>query len=94
MVVSSWSGIVDDLVDLSEVEGEEGGSRARLHAAPAPTIDPICHALGIASLPVFKELLPVAIVREIFGRPCRRDFQRQSWFGTTARKTLDSVELI
>ena len=51
-----WQHIVDDLCDLSEVEVEQDGRRARLRTAPGPTIDPICRALGIALPPVFQEL--------------------------------------
>jgi hypothetical protein len=53
-----WQHIVDDLTDLSEVEVEQDGRRARLRTAPGPTIDPICRALGIALPPVFQELPP------------------------------------
>jgi Transposase DDE domain len=56
-----WQHIVDDLMDLSEVEVEQDGRRARLRTAPGPTIDPICRALGIALPPVFQELPPIAI---------------------------------
>jgi len=56
-----WQHIVDDLMDLSEVEVEQDGRRARLRTAPRPTIDPICRALGIALPPVFQELPPIAI---------------------------------
>jgi hypothetical protein len=56
-----WQHIVDDLMDLSEVEVEQDGRRARLRTAPGPTIDPICRALGIALPQVFQELPPIAI---------------------------------
>jgi hypothetical protein len=56
-----WQHIVDDLMDLSEVEVEQDGRRARLRTAPGPTIDPICRALGTALPPVFQELPPIAI---------------------------------
>lgn len=56
-----WQHIVDDLMDLSEVEVEQDGRRARLRTAPGPAIDPICRALGIALPPVFQELPPIAI---------------------------------
>ena len=56
-----WQHIVDDLMDLSEVEVEQDGRRARLRTAPGPSIDPICRALGIALPPVFQELPPIAI---------------------------------
>jgi hypothetical protein len=55
-----WQHIVDDLSDLSEVEVEQDGRRARLRTAPGPTIDPICRALGIALPPVFQEVPPAA----------------------------------
>jgi hypothetical protein len=48
-------------MDLSEVEVEQDGRRARLRTAPGPSIDPICRALGIALPPVFQELPPIAI---------------------------------
>ena len=53
-----WQHIVDDLADLSEIEVEQDGRRARLRTAPGPTIDPICRALGIALPPVFQEIPP------------------------------------
>ena len=56
-----WQHIVDDLSDLSEVEVEQDGRRARLRTAPGPTIDPICRALGIALPPVFQEVPPAAV---------------------------------
>jgi Transposase DDE domain len=51
-----WQHIIDDLDDLSEVEVEQDGRRARLRTAPGPTIDPICRAIGITLPPVFQEL--------------------------------------
>jgi hypothetical protein len=51
-----WQRILDDLADLSEVEVEQDGRRARLRTAPGPTIDPLCRALGITLPPVFQEL--------------------------------------
>lgn len=51
-----WRCMVDDLLDLSSVEVEQGGRRALLRTAPGPTIDPICRALGITLPPVFQEL--------------------------------------
>jgi hypothetical protein len=54
-----WQRIVDDLADLSEIEVEQDGRRARLRTAPGPTIDPICRAIGIALPPVFQEMPPV-----------------------------------
>lgn len=51
-----WQHIVDDLADLSEIEVEQDGRRARLRTAPGPTIDSVCRALGIALPPVFQEL--------------------------------------
>jgi hypothetical protein len=53
-----WQRIIDDLADLSEIEVEQDGRRARLRTAPGPTIDPICRALGIALPPVFQEMPP------------------------------------
>lgn len=51
-----WQRIVDDLADLSEIDVEQDGRRARLRTAPGPTIDPICRAIGIALPPVFQEM--------------------------------------
>jgi hypothetical protein len=51
-----WHSIIDDLADLSEVEVEQDGRRAKLRTAPGPTIDPLCRALGITLPPVFEEL--------------------------------------
>jgi transposase len=53
-----WQRIVDDLADLSEVEVEQDGRRARLRTAPGPTIDAICRAIGITLPPVFQEMPP------------------------------------
>jgi hypothetical protein len=53
-----WRRIVDDLADLSEIDVEQDGRRARLRTAPGPTIDPICRAIGLALPPVFQELPP------------------------------------
>jgi len=53
-----WQRIVDDLLDLSEVEVEQDGRRARLRTAPGPTIDPICRAVGIVLPPVYQEVPP------------------------------------
>jgi len=53
-----WQHIVDDLDELSEVEVEQDGRRARLRTAPGSTIDPICRALGITLPPVFQEIPP------------------------------------
>lgn len=53
-----WQRIVDDLADLSEIDVEQDGRRARLRTAPGPTIDPICRAIGIALPPVFQEIPP------------------------------------
>ena len=55
-----WKQIVDDLADLSHVEVEQDGKRARLRTAPGPTIDPICRAVGITLPPVYQELPPDA----------------------------------
>ena len=54
-----WQRIVDDLADLSEIDVEQDGRRARLRTAPGPTIDPVCRAIGIALPPVFQEMPPV-----------------------------------
>lgn len=51
-----WQRILDDLADLSEIEVEQDGRRARLRTAPGPTIDPLRRALGIILPPVFQEL--------------------------------------
>lgn len=53
-----WRAILDDLADLSEVEVEQDGRRARLRTAPGPSIDPICRAVGVTLPPVFQELPP------------------------------------
>ena len=53
-----WQRIVDDLADLSEIDVEQDGRRARLRTAPGPTIDAICRAIGIALPPVFQEMPP------------------------------------
>jgi hypothetical protein len=53
-----WQRIVDDLADLSEIEVEQDGRRARLRTAPGPTVDPVCRALGVALPPVFQEVPP------------------------------------
>ena len=55
-----WQRIVDDLADLSEIDVEQDGRRARLRTAPGPTIDPICRALGLTLPPVFQEAPPAA----------------------------------
>jgi hypothetical protein len=51
-----WQHIIDDLADLSEIDIEQDGRRARLRTAPGPTIDPICRAVGITLPPVFQEM--------------------------------------
>jgi transposase len=53
-----WQHIVDDLDELSEIDVEQDGRRARLRTAPGPTIDPICRALGITLPQVFQEIPP------------------------------------
>jgi hypothetical protein len=55
-----WQRVVDDLADLSEIDIEQDGRRARLRTAPGPTIDPICRAVGITLPPVFQRLPPAA----------------------------------
>jgi hypothetical protein len=64
-----WQRILDDLADLSEVEVEQDGRRARLRSAPGPTIDPLCRALGITLPPVFQELPTKENPTEI-AQPC------------------------
>jgi hypothetical protein len=51
-----WNRLVTDLADLSSVEVEQEGRRARLRTAPGPTIDPVCRALSLALPPVFQEV--------------------------------------
>ena len=53
-----WQRVIDDLADLSEIDVEQDGRRARLRTAPGPTIDPICRAIGISLPPVFQEVPP------------------------------------
>jgi transposase len=53
-----WQRIVDDRDDLSEIDVDQDGRRARLRTAPGPTIDPICRAIGITLPPVFQEVPP------------------------------------
>jgi hypothetical protein len=53
-----WQRIIDDLADLSEIDVEQDGRRARLRTAPGATVDPICRALGLALPPVFQEMPP------------------------------------
>jgi hypothetical protein len=53
-----WQRIIDDLADLSEIEVEQDGRRARLRTAPGLTIDTICRAIGITLPPVFQEVPP------------------------------------
>ncbi len=53
-----WQRIIDDLVDLSEIDVEQDGRRARLRTAPGATIDPICRALGLTLPSVFQEVPP------------------------------------
>ncbi len=55
-----WQRIIDDLADLSEIEVEQDGRRARLRTAPGPTIDPICRAVGLTLPPVFQEMPPTS----------------------------------
>jgi len=51
-----WNRLVTDLTDLSAVELEQDGCRARLRTAPGPTIAPVCRALGLTLPPVFQEV--------------------------------------
>ena len=53
-----WRRLIDDLADLSEIDIEQDGRRARLRTAPGPAIDPLCRALGLALPPVYQELPP------------------------------------
>ena len=55
-----WQRIIDDLADLSAIEVEQDGRRARLRTAPGPTINPICRALGITLPPVYQEMPPAS----------------------------------
>ena len=55
-----WQRIIDDLADLSEIEVEQDGRRARLRTAPGPTTDPVCRAVGVALPPVFQEVPPAS----------------------------------
>ena len=64
-----WQSIIDDLADLSEVEIEQDGRRAKLRTAPGPTIDPVCRALGLSLPPVFEEL-PPAPKPDAASQPC------------------------
>jgi hypothetical protein len=56
-----WQRIIDDLADLSEIEVEQDGRRARLRTAPGPTIDAVCRAVGVALPPVFQEMPPATL---------------------------------
>jgi len=58
--VLEWQRIVDDLADLSEVEVEQDGKRARLRTAPGPTTAAVCLAVGVSLPPVFQEMPAVA----------------------------------
>jgi transposase len=53
-----WHRVIDDLADLSEIEVEQDGRRARLRTAPGPSIDPICRAIGITLPSVLQEVPP------------------------------------
>lgn len=53
-----WKLIVDDLTDLSHVDVEQDGKRARLRTAPGPTINQVCRAVGITLPPVYEEISP------------------------------------
>jgi len=55
-----WQRIIEDLADLSEIEVEQDGRRARLRTAPGPTIDPICRAIDLTLPPVFQEIPPAS----------------------------------
>ncbi|MCU4160827.1 IS1634 family transposase [Acidiphilium sp. AL] len=52
-----WQQIIDDLADLSVVDVEQDGRRARLRTAPCASIDPVCRAVGLSLPPVFQEML-------------------------------------
>ena len=43
-----WQRIIDDMADLSHIDVEQDGRRARLRTGPGPTIDPIGRAIGLA----------------------------------------------
>ncbi|MHB1304804.1 MAG: hypothetical protein ACYCZB_15225 [Acidiphilium sp.] len=51
-----WQQIIDDLADLSVVDVEQDGRRARLRTAPRANIDPVCRAVGLSLPPVFQEM--------------------------------------
>ncbi|MDX5933030.1 IS1634 family transposase [Acidiphilium acidophilum] len=51
-----WQQIIDDLADLSVVDVEQDGRRARLRTAPRASIDPVCRAVGLSLPPVFQEM--------------------------------------
>lgn len=51
-----WQQIIDDLADLSSVDVEQDGRRARLRTAPRASVDPVCRAVGICLPPVFQEM--------------------------------------
>lgn len=53
-----WHRVIDDLADLSEIEVEQDGRRARLRTAPGPAIDPICRAIGTTLPSVFQQVPP------------------------------------
>ena len=51
-----WQQIIDDLADLSVVDVEQDGRRARLRTAPRASIDPVCRTVGLSLPPVFQEM--------------------------------------
>jgi hypothetical protein len=69
-----WQCIVDDLIDLSTVEIEPNGRRARPRTAPRPSIDPICRAIGLTLPPVYQ------------GLPSSKTAQDPAWLATAHPK--------
>lgn len=51
-----WQQIIDDLADLSVVDVEQDGRKARLRTAPRASIDPVCRAVGLSLPPIFQEM--------------------------------------
>ncbi|MGC8532234.1 MAG: IS1634 family transposase, partial [Acidiphilium sp.] len=51
-----WQQIIDDLADLSVVDVEQDGRKARLRTTPRASIDPVCRAVGLSLPPVFQEM--------------------------------------
>ena len=53
-----WQHIVDDLDELSQIEVEQDGRRARLRTAPGPTIDPSAAPSALPSRPSSRRFRP------------------------------------